>query len=203
MPAFEELEIRGAALGLRYPTAADGPALFELARDPEVTRFFSWGPYRELAEAEAWIAGAPGRREVGALLELVIVHREAGPIGVTSLSELSRRDRRATVGTWLGRAWWGSGANADSKALVAALAFRALGLERLTALASTGNPRSQRALERLGFAREGVLRAWHRHGEEVHDLAIYALLRAEWQASELAAAPVEIRGEPPPAWRPR
>lgn len=194
------IDIRGPTLALRYPMDEDAPALFELGRDAEVTRFFAWGPYREIAEPQRWIAGAPDRRAAGELLEFAVVHPEAGPIGITSLAEPSRRDGRATVGTWLGRAWWGTGANAESKALVAALAFGPLGLIRLTALASMQNPRSQRALERLGFRQEGVLRSWHRHGEEIHDLAVFGLLRPEWQASALAAVPVEIRGEPPEAW---
>jgi ribosomal-protein-alanine N-acetyltransferase len=196
----EPLVISGPALALRYPVHEDAPALFALGRDPEVTRFFAWGPYREIAEPEHWIARAPARRAAGELLEFAIVHPEVGPIGITSLAEPSRRDGRATVGTWLGREWWGTGANAESKALVAALAFGPLGLIRLTALASTQNPRSPRARERLGFRHEGVLRSWHRHGEEIHDLAVFGLLRAEWEASPLSAVPVAVRGEPPEAW---
>ena len=125
------------------------------------------------------------------------MHREHGPIGVTGLSELSRRDRRATVGTWFGREHWGTGANAESKALVAALAFQRLGLERLTAYTSVGNPRSQTALERSGFSREGVLRAFHRHPSGVHDVVVFGLLRADWEASSLREVPVEIAGDPP------
>ena len=41
--------------------------------------------------------------------------------------------------------------------MIAALAFQRLGFERLTAWANTRNGRSQRALERIGFRREGVL----------------------------------------------
>jgi ribosomal-protein-alanine N-acetyltransferase len=144
------MEVIGPTLTLRYATPDDAPALLALASDPEVTRFFSWGPYRDLAEPLAYIARLAGERERGEQLDLLIVHREHGPIGVTGLSELSRRDRRAVVGTWLGRAHWGTGANADSKALIAHLAFDVLGLERLGAYASTENRRSQVALERLG-----------------------------------------------------
>ena len=100
-----------------------------------------------------------------------------GPIGVTGLSELSRRNRHATVGTWFGRRWWGSGANLESKALIAALAFEHLGLDRLTAWANTRNGRSQVALERAGFRREGVLRGWHRHGDVLHDVVVFGMLR--------------------------
>ena len=45
------------------------------------------------------------------------------------------------------------GANLESKALIAALAFEHLGLDRITAWANTRNGRSQLALERAGFVR--------------------------------------------------
>ena len=110
------------------------------------------------------------------------------------------RDRRATVGTWFGRKWWGSGVNRESKAIIAALAFRHLGLDRLTAWANTRNGRSQVALERVGFRREGVLRSWHRHGDERHDVVVFGMLREQWEASALASVPVEVSGTPPAAF---
>ena len=67
-----------------------------------MTRFFSWGPYTSLEQPRAYIAGLEAKRERGELLDFLIVHHEDGPIGVTGLSELSRRDRRATVGSWFG-----------------------------------------------------------------------------------------------------
>jgi ribosomal-protein-alanine N-acetyltransferase len=193
------VEVRGPALTLRYATAEDGAAMFELARDPEVTRFFAWA-YERVDQADEWIAGLPAKRAEGELLDFLVVHRERGPIGVSGLSELSRRDRRATIGTWLGREHWGTGANAESKALIAALAFERLGLERLTAYTSPENPRSQTALERLGFVREGELRAFHRHPSGVHDVLVYGLLRADWEGSPIREVPVEIAGDPPAAF---
>jgi ribosomal-protein-alanine N-acetyltransferase len=186
---------------LRYARPSDAPALLELGSDPEVTRFFSWGPYRSIAEPEAYIAGLAAERERAERLDFLIVDDSAGVVGVTGLTELSRRDRRAVVGTWLGRPFWGTGVNRGSKALIAALAFRVLGLERLGAYADLDNPRSQAALSKIGFQQEGVLRRWHRHGEEVHDVITYSWLREEWAASELAEAPVSFRGEVPEAWR--
>ena len=89
-----------------------------------MTRFFSWGPYTSIDEPAAYIAGLAGERERGERLDFVIVDHADRVLGVTGLSEFSRRDRRAVVGTWLGRAFWGTGANRAAKALIAALAFR-------------------------------------------------------------------------------
>jgi [ribosomal protein S5]-alanine N-acetyltransferase len=182
---------------LRYATPADAAALLELGSDADVTRFFSWGPYESVEEPLAYIAGLEGERERGERLDFLIVDRGGAVLGVTGLSEFGLRDRRAVVGTWLGRGYWGTGVNRSSKALIAALAFRALGLERLGAYADMDNPRSQRALERIGFSREGLLRRWHRHGDTVHDVLVYSWLRSEWEVSELSREPVAIEGRPP------
>lgn len=194
------LVVRGPTLTLRYPRAGDADALFELGRDREVTRFFSWGPYAEADEARAWVDSTGAARRSGRRLELVVTDAGDQPVGVTGLSELSPRDRRAVVGTWLGRPHWGTGANAESKALLLHLAFAVVGLERATALVNPENVRSMAALERLGFVREGLLRDWHRHPSGVRDCAVLGLLRSEWEGSALAAVPAEIRGGPPRRW---
>ena len=194
------LEVAGPTLTLRYPIAADAPALLGLGSDGAVTRFFSWGPYRSLAEPAGYIAGLAEERRLGQRLDFLIVARGAGPIGVTGITEYSARDRRAVVGTWIGRAHWGTGANDESKALVARLAFGPLGLERLGAYTDVENTRSQAALARLGFVREGVLRRWHRHGELVRDVVLYSWLKEEWERSSLAKLPVSVRGVPPAAF---
>ncbi len=190
----------GPTLTLRFAVPDDAPALFAVARDPEVTRFFSWGPYTSVDEAEAYIARLPAERAEGRHLDFVVDHAEHGPIGVTGLGEVSRRDRRAVVGSWLGRAFWGTGVNAEAKALVAAVAFEALRFERLGAYAATGNPRSQRALEKLGFVHEGTLRDFHRHGDRVHDVHVYGLLRDDHARGPLAGVPVRFEGTAPGAF---
>jgi ribosomal-protein-alanine N-acetyltransferase len=194
------LEVRGPTLTLRYAAPDDAPALLELGADPLTTRWFSWGPYEDLSQPLGYIEGLAPKREAGELLDFLVVHRERGPIGVTGLSELAVRDRRATVGTWFGRAHWGTGANPESKALIAALAFDHLGLNRLTAWANARNGRSQVALERVGFRREGVLRGWHVHASGIHDVVVFSLLRDDFEASPLRAVPAAVSGEPPAAW---
>jgi ribosomal-protein-alanine N-acetyltransferase len=194
------LTVTGPTLSLRYATAEDADALLGLASDPQVTRWFSWGPYSSRVEPEMYIASLEGRREKGELLDFLMVHAEHGVVGVTGLTELAARDRRATVGTWFGRALWGTGANLESKALIAALAFERLGIERLTAWANTRNGRSQAALEKVGFRREGVLRGWHRHGEHRHDVVCFGMLRDEWERSPLHGVDVRIEGDPPAAF---
>jgi [ribosomal protein S5]-alanine N-acetyltransferase len=178
----------------------DAPRLFELGSDPEVTRWFSWGPYSVQAEAEAYLDRLSGQRAEGEQLDLAQDHHEDGVIGITGLSEFSRRDRRAIVGTWFGRRWWGTGANRESKALICHLGFEVLGLDRIGSYANVEHVRSQRALEGVGFRREGVLRGWHRHGDRLLDVLIVGMLRDDWERGPLRDVPVTVSGEPPPAF---
>src|SRR3954469_1660441 len=191
------MRLRAPDLELRLATEDDAAALLGLGRDPEVTRWFSWGPYTSLAEPLAYIRRLRAERERGERLDFVIDHRDRGVIGVTGLVELSRRDRRAMVGTWLGREHWGTGANAESKGLLLHLAFAVCGLERVGAYSNPENARSTRALERLGFRHEGVLRGWHRHGDVHHDVNVFGLLRSDWPGAPFDVA---VEGEPPAPW---
>jgi ribosomal-protein-alanine N-acetyltransferase len=196
----DDLALTGPTLRVRIPREEDAAALFEQASHPEVTRWFSWGPYSSEAEALAYLARLPAQRSRGQHLDLVVEHLDAGPIGITGLSELAARDRRAVIGSWLGRDWWGTGANREAKALMCHLAFALLGLDRVGAYSNVEHERSQRALARLGFDREGVLRGYHRHGGRALDVVVFGLLRSDWEAGALRSVPVTGTGEPPPAF---
>ncbi|MGX7679915.1 GNAT family N-acetyltransferase [Jatrophihabitans sp. DSM 45814] len=80
-------------------------------------------------------------------------------IGTTSLYEVSPQLRTLAIGhTWLGKHWWRSGHNADSKWLLLSHAFDTLGAARVVWHTDINNHRSQQAIERLGAVKEGVLR---------------------------------------------
>jgi ribosomal-protein-alanine N-acetyltransferase len=172
--------VRGPRLSLRPPRADDADALFEMGRDPEVVRWFSWGPYATVDEAREFIDSLPAKSEPGERMTFVIVGDDDVPLGITSLSEFSERDRRAIVGTWLGKQHWGTGVNRESKDLILALAFGPLDLLRVSAYAHPDNARSLRALEKLGFVQEGVLKGWHVHHREQRDVAILRLMREDF-----------------------
>jgi ribosomal-protein-alanine N-acetyltransferase len=194
------IALHGPSLTLRPPVPEDAPALLELAGDPDVTRWFSWGPYTTLEQPLQYIERLGAQRERGEQLDLLVVHREHGPAGITGLSEFSGRDHRCVVGTWFGRHFWGTGVNRESKAVVAHLAFAVLGMHRLGSYSNPENVRSTKALIGVGFRQEGVLRHWHRHGERWLDVNVFGMLRAEWEAGPLRDVIVEVEGDAPPAF---
>jgi RimJ/RimL family protein N-acetyltransferase len=67
---------------------------------------------------------------------------------------------------------------AAQRALVAHL-FSTTPVHRLHATTEAGNVAEQRALEKIGFVREGVLRQWLFRGGQWRDHVIYGLLRTD------------------------
>ena len=86
--------------------------------------------------------------------------------------------------TWLGRPWWGTGTNAEAKRLMLAHAFDVLGFAKVAFRTDPANARSQRALERLGARRDGLVRRdWPRPDGTWRASVHYSILRAEWPAA--------------------
>ena len=103
--------------------------------------------------------------------------RVAGCIGYNNIDWANRK---TDIGYWLGAAYQGRGIMTRSCRALVAHAFKELRLNRVEIYCATGNLRSRRIPERLGFKQEGT----HRQAEWVHDhfkdLVSYSMLAAEW-----------------------
>lgn len=196
-----DLTVTGEKYMLRFAVPEDAERLYALAVDPAVTRFFSWGPYTSIEQPLKYIEDLQAKRDHGSLLEFVIVDRSTDDIvGVTGLTEFSKRDHRAVVGSWLGHRYWGTGVNVASKSLILGLGFRTLDLGRISSYCHVRNGRSKSALERIGFVPEGILHAWHWHHGEPQDVYIHCLQREIYERSEIGRDELVIEGTMPPAF---
>jgi N-acetyltransferase len=152
------------------------------------------------ADAEAIIAAALADRDRIAYAQRL--RHSAEFIGTTSFYEVSPSVRAVAVGhTWLGRRWWGSSLNAESKLVMLRRAFDELRAERVVWHTDIRNERSQRAIERLGATREGVLRHHRiRRDGSWRDTVQYSMLSAEWptaKAELVGRLPIRfVRDEP-------
>jgi aminoglycoside 6'-N-acetyltransferase len=92
--------------------------------------------------------------------------------------------RPATSGCWslgigLVPSARGRGTGARAQRLLAEYLFDHTRAERLQAWTDCANLAEQRALEKAGFVREGVLRSAQWRGGRWHDQVLYSMLRAE------------------------
>jgi len=169
-----DLTLLGGDLTLRPLTEADILALCVLASDgiPEL-RHMSSPPARP-AFYETALA-APDR-----LPFVVQVGNEL--TGSTSYLELRPAHSGLEIGgTWLHPRWHGSGVNGRMKRRMLAHAFEKMGMERVQIKTDILNTRSQRAIEKLGAVREGVLRSHMRRPDgTMRDTVMYSVTRGEW-----------------------
>ncbi|MEO8889128.1 MAG: GNAT family protein [Jatrophihabitantaceae bacterium] len=111
-------------------------------------------------DAEAHILAALGARARGQRFAYAQLDAVSGEVaGSSSYYEVNPALRTLGIGhTWLGRRWWRTGHNTESKLLMLTHAFDTLGAARVVWHTDIYNERSQAAIARLGATREGELR---------------------------------------------
>lgn len=105
--------------------------------------------------------------------------RHGSLIGCIDLHQIDWVNGNARIGYWLDKEHTGHGIMTRAVHLLTEYAFEALDLHRIEIHVATGNHRSRRIPERLGFTLEGVLREVQRLRGTYQDHALYALLRDE------------------------
>ncbi len=134
----------------------------------------------DLADARQWIDEANAAADQ---LPFAIV--ETGRdrvVGSTRYLTIRPEHRSLEIGwTWLGAEWQRTGINTQAKLLLLSHAFEHLACVRVEFKTDARNLRSQRALERIGATREGVLRN-HMivQGHYVRDSVFFSVTDAEW-----------------------
>lgn len=105
-------------------------------------------------------------------------------IGSTRFGDIAPEHGRLEIGwTWIAPSHQRSAANTEAKLLQLTYAFDDLGATRVALKTDARNERSQRAIERIGGVREGVLRHHIRLPDGyLRDTVYYSILAAEWPA---------------------
>lgn len=103
-------------------------------------------------------------------------------VGCTRYANISFRDKRLEIGwTWIDPLMQGSGINKHNKYLMLQFAFETLDLNRVELKTAGTNLKSQRAMEKIGAIREGVLRK-HSINDigAIRDTVYYSFINDEW-----------------------
>ena len=104
-----------------------------------------------------------------------------GLAGVISFDRINRANRSAMIGYWIGVEYQKKGLMTRACEALIDHGFRELGLNRIEIWAAVDNLRSLAIPERLGFTREGTERQAQWLNDHFTDIAVYSILRNEWQ----------------------
>lgn len=131
----------------------------------------------------AYIANALAMQAAGNRLPFTVIEQSSGRIiGCTSYHDILPAVRRLEIGyTWYAQRWQRTHVNTTCKWLLLHHAFETLGCNTVGWRTDNFNLRSQRAIERLGAHKDGVIRghALRRDGT-IRDTVMYSLSRGEW-----------------------
>lgn len=181
-------------LFLRWPKAGDAGAIIALAGDRTISDMTGIIPHPYPPEAaHRYIVDARERNSAGIAAKLAIAERGRPDelIGMIGLRALEGGE--ASLGYWLGLAFWGKGYATEAAQALADAAFLYSSTGALRAGVRVINPASRRVLERCGFQHCGSdmldLPAW---GGAV-PVDTYRLTRALWQSLKGWRAPLPVR----------
>ncbi|MBH5318527.1 GNAT family N-acetyltransferase [Paenibacillus sp. GSMTC-2017] len=164
------------------PSHAEG--LFKAGNFPDIWTL-TRGRIDSLESADQYVKTALEQKNA---IPFVIVDRVSQQIiGTTRLFEISLLNKSLEIGsTWLTPAVWRTSVNTECKYLLLKHCFETMGLIRVQIKTDSRNVRSQRAIERLGATKEGVLRnhmilpdGYIRHS------VYYSIIDSEWHEVKL------------------
>ncbi len=145
---------------------------------------------------ELWFAGVPEPDRVDSYIVSALNGQAAGHmlpwavrelgtgtiVGTTRYHDIVAEIDRVEIGyTWYARRWQRTHLNTSCKLLLFEHAFDRLGCQVVGLRTDNFNFTSQRAIERLGAKKDGVIRHHRaRRDGTVRDTVIYSVLKQEW-----------------------
>jgi RimJ/RimL family protein N-acetyltransferase len=101
--------------------------------------------------------------------------------GRTGYLDIRESHKSLEIGTVIFKPYHGGKVNPESKYLLFKHAFETLGAVRVQIKTDSRNMQSQRAVEKLGLLKEGVLRKYQTRADGfVRDTVIYSVIDVEW-----------------------
>ena len=174
-----------ADLILRKPAVKDAKDIFRYASDPEVARYVLWEPHRSLSETRSFVRFLRSRIRSGYPSSWVVVLKETcSVIGTIGFIWYSEENRSAELGYSFSREHWNRGYATQALKAVIDASFTSLPLNRLEAQHDLRNPASGRVMEKCGLRQEGILRNRIVNKGEYIDVALYAVLRSDWENAQ-------------------
>ena len=114
---------------------------------------------------------------------IIISKKNKSPIGVTMFGNISFQHKRLEIGwTWIAAKLQGTGVNAICKRLLLDYCFDNLNLRRVEFKIDVNNLKSQKAIEKMGAVKEGLLRNYsiQSYGASKGTF-VYSILKEEWK----------------------
>ena len=177
------IKLSNALVALKPISITEAEAYLEIGRDPDIWRYLTPQPFEEIADAEQWIEMMLRRCEETGEVTFSVYDNNSGRLaGSSSYLDIRREHGGLEIGfTWYGKDFQRTYVNSATKLLLLQHAFESLEANRVQLQTDSRNLNSQRAIERIGGVKEGVLRQHKIYPDSyVRDSVMYSVTRGEW-----------------------
>ena len=173
--------LTGRHVALRPFVEADLPALVEAAREGDLWNIF-YANVSMMKTPERWLAAAMKERDVGRALIFTVETPGGEVVGTTRYMRIAPQHRRLEIGgTFYATRVQRTGVNTEAKRMLLAHAFETMACQAIQIRTDALNARSQRAIERLGAKKDGVLRGHQVMADgRIRDSVVYSIIDREW-----------------------
>jgi RimJ/RimL family protein N-acetyltransferase len=152
--------------------------LYAAGQDPEVARWIHLAQPFDAVEAMAYLDGAMALWRDGRGASFAIVDRDDQAL-LGAVTRFGPEGHGATVGLWLVPAGRGRGIGTHALRRLIDWSFATTDVVRIDCYIEVGNEPSMRMVERAGFHREGMLRAWEMGPDGPIDCVVWSVLRSD------------------------
>ncbi len=175
--------LQGKHVRLEPMTEAHIPGLAVIGIGQTFWDFMLYGNIKTVDNMRDWVLDILSRAEKGTDLPFVAVHLPSGRVaGATRYLNIVPKDRGLEIGgTWYGTEFQRTPVNTECKYLLLSHAFETLGCIRVQLKTDLRNERSQKAIERIGAVKEGILRNHMILPDgRYRNSVFYSILDTEW-----------------------
>lgn len=179
-PWTDQPRLKGQHVTLRLMVRSDRDAIVAAASDGELwALFYTAVPSPDTIDA--YLDTAERETAYGRAMPFVVLDADGKLVGCTRYMRMNSAARRLEIGTtFYAQSAQRSPVNTESKLLLMTHAFEKMGVLCVQFRTDHFNRASQRAIERLGAKRDGILRNHNIMDGRVRDTVVYSILANEW-----------------------
>ena len=185
MMEVKPVTLTGKVVRLEPLSEAHVPGLAAVGMNDEIWRWLPYGVMKKEEDIRGWVREMLRRAANGADKPFAVIHLASGRVaGATRYMDIHPKDYALEIGgTWYGVEFQRTGVNTEAKYLLLRHAFEDLKCIRVQIKTDLRNERSQKAIERIGAVREGVLRNNMIMPDGYYRSSVYySILDNEWPA---------------------
>jgi RimJ/RimL family protein N-acetyltransferase len=181
------ISLAGTLVELRPLGENDFAELEVMASDSRIWEFYSFDGSRP-GKMTKVLQAALAEKEKGNQYPFAIFHKkDQRVIGSTRFMDIHPEHRKLEIGgTWLHPEYWKTSVNPECKLLLLTYAFETLKAVRVQLKTAEENIRSQKAIEKIGGVREGLLRNdMIRENNTNRNSVYFSIIESEWNAAKI------------------